>query len=94
MHFEEFSDGQIWIAEYRVQLPFCPIQARMSIIRLDASPGWYHEPFGAGGCVRAHHSTVSVKNDINRPLGRQVVGGGGLFHAAGDLGATRDLITH
>ena len=44
MHFEEFSDGQIWIAEYRVQLPLLPIKARMSIIRLDDGKLILHSP--------------------------------------------------
>jgi len=44
MQLEEFIDGQIWTAEYSVQLPFFPIKARMSIIRLDDGKLILHSP--------------------------------------------------
>jgi hypothetical protein len=44
MQLTEFSKDQIWTKDYPVKLPFCPINARMSVIRLADGRLMLHSP--------------------------------------------------
>lgn len=46
MQLAEFSQGQIWTKRYPVKLPRCPIDARMSVIRLGDGELMLHSPGG------------------------------------------------